>query len=181
MLRRFLRTSHLIFLAAVLMVGLGCASEESRIRSRAQHGDAEAQFRLGSMYWFGKNGVQRDPAEAVRWYRLAADRGSTEAQVDLGILYLQGQGVPQNYAEALRLLHRAAEKGNTQAQIRMGQMYDDGRGVPRDFIKAHMWWNLAGAYGDKHGWGLRDFVATKMTPAQVAEAQQLATKWKAAK
>ncbi len=176
-----LETLHLILLVGMLLSGLGCASEESRIRSRAEHGDHEAQLELGSMYWFGKEGVQQNQAEAVRWYRLAADGGNTEAQVDLGTLYTEGYGVPQNYAEALRLFRAAAEKGNARAQVKIGKMYEDGRGIPRDLVQAHMWWNLAGAHGDKKGWALRDFVATKMTPAQIAEAQKLASEWKGAK
>ena len=42
----------------------------------AEQGDAAAQFNLGVMYNNGR-GVLKDEAEAVRWYRLAADQGLT--------------------------------------------------------------------------------------------------------
>ena len=43
-------------------------------RTRAEAGDAAAQFRLGVHNATGR-GVEQDVTEAVRWYRLAADQG----------------------------------------------------------------------------------------------------------
>ena len=45
-------------------------------------------------------GVPQNYAEAVKWYRLAADQGDASAQFNLGVMYDKGQGVPQDYAEA---------------------------------------------------------------------------------
>ena len=45
-------------------------------------------------------GVPQDYAEAVRWYRLAADQGHASAQVGLGSMYINGEGVPQSYVQA---------------------------------------------------------------------------------
>ena len=44
--------------------------------------------------------MPQDLAEAVRWYRKAADRGSAVAQNNLGVLYAQGKGVAPDMAEA---------------------------------------------------------------------------------
>lgn len=41
-----------------------------------------------------------------------------------------------------------------------------------------MWFNLAGAQGDKDAVSNRDYAATLMTPDQIAEAQRLAREWK---
>ncbi|OOG67449.1 hypothetical protein B0E45_22590 [Sinorhizobium sp. A49] len=66
----------------------------------AEKGDAEAQFRLGSRYEKGE-GVPIDVMKAIGWYRLAAENGSTKAQVNLGGIYMEGAaGVRRNYAEA---------------------------------------------------------------------------------
>jgi uncharacterized protein len=46
-------------------------------------------------------GVPQDDAEAVKWYRRAADQGLAGAQSGLGSLYNEGKGVPQDYAEAV--------------------------------------------------------------------------------
>jgi TPR repeat protein len=47
-------------------------------KALADQGDAEAQFFLGHMYVYGR-GVPEDAAEAVKWYRLAADQGHPPA------------------------------------------------------------------------------------------------------
>ena len=51
------------------------------------------------MYAVGR-GVPQDDAEAVRWYRLAANQGFTAAQVNLGMMYAQGRGVSQDRVAA---------------------------------------------------------------------------------
>jgi uncharacterized protein len=53
-----------------------------------------------------------------------------------------------------------------------------GRGIPEDYVTAHMWFNLAAASGNKNAVKGRSMVAAKMTPAQVAEAQKVASEWK---
>ena len=143
----------------------------------ARQGYAGAQYNLGLMYANGQ-GVPQNYAEAVKWYRLAADQGYADAQINLGFMYDNGQGVPQNYAEAVKWYRLAADQGNAPAQYNLGLRYAKGEGVPQNFLLAHMWFNLASAGGAADGGKNRDFVASKMTPAQIAEAQRLAAEWK---
>ena len=53
------------------------------------------------MYENGQ-GVAQNYAEAVKWYRKAAEQGYAEAQFNLGVMYETGEGVAQDYAEALK-------------------------------------------------------------------------------
>lgn len=76
------------------------------LRPLAEQGDAGAEYNLGVMYGKGQ-GVQKDLAEAVKWYRLAAAQGVGAAQSNLGQLYANGQGVSQDYVEAAKWLPRA--------------------------------------------------------------------------
>ena len=77
--------------------------------------------------------MPQDDAEAVRWYRLAAEQGEAIAQNNLGLMYSNGWGVPQDYAEAIRWYRLLAEQGKAGAQNNLGVMYDsNGRGVPQD-------------------------------------------------
>ncbi len=69
------------------------------------------------MYHHGR-GVPQDYAEAMMWYRLAADQGNASAQYNLALMYHHGQGVPQDYAEAARWYRRAADEGHAGAQYR---------------------------------------------------------------
>jgi len=71
-----------------------------------------------------------------------------------------------------------AEAGNAGAQLYLGVMYAKGEGVPQDYVQAHMWFNLAAASGEADDVKSRDLAASKMTPAQIAEAQRLASAWR---
>ena len=53
-----------------------------------------------------------------------------------------------------------------------------GEGVTQDYVLAHMWFNLAVANVNENALGNRDRAASKMTSAQIAEAQKLAREWK---
>src|SRR3546814_1867103 len=64
-------------------------------------------------------GVSRDPAEAARWWRAAADQGLSQAQFNLGVLYEQGEGVAVDYAEAARWYGLAAAQGDRNAANRL--------------------------------------------------------------
>jgi hypothetical protein len=147
-------------------------------RPLADQGDAKAQYNLGFLYYKGQ-GVPQDYALAVKWFRLAADQGDARAQLDLAVMYLLGdQGVPQDYALAVKWYRLAADQGNAGAQNNLGVMYDKGQGVPQDYVQAHKWYNLGAAAGDKDASKNRNILAGKMTPAQIAEAQELASAWK---
>ena len=132
---------------AVLVALAACAPEIDAVRTRADQGDADAQFSLGVMYADGE-GVPEDDTEAVRWFRLAADQGDTQAQYSLAL------------------------------------MYGNGRGVTQDDVQAHMWFNLVAsrAAGRAREMAVedRDLVAGRMTADQLADAQRLAREWEAA-
>ena len=151
-------------------------------RPLANQGVAAAQFNLALMYSEGK-GVPQDYAEAVKWYRKAANQGDANAQFNLGNMYNDGRGVPQDYAEAMKWYRKAAAQGQAHAQNNLGFMYGNGQGVPQDYVQAHFWFNLAASHvppGTFRDMAVenRDVFATKMTPAQIAEAQRLAREWK---
>jgi TPR repeat protein len=77
------------------------------------------------------HGVPQDHAEAVYWYRLAAEQGNAVAQYNLGAALEAGLGVPQNYIEAIGWYRKAARQNNAAAQFNLGTMYYCHRGVPR--------------------------------------------------
>ncbi len=128
----------------------------------------------------GKEPIDRgDYATALKEWRPLAEQGEARAQTNLGVMYRLGEGVPQDNTEAVRWYRRAAEQGHTKAQFKLCAMYFMGRGVPQDDVQAHMWLNLAAAPGHELARKIRDNLAEKMTPAQLADAQRLAREWKA--
>ena len=71
-----------------------------------------------------------DYADALRLYHLAAVEGHAGARLNLGNMYLAGQGTPRDDARAAAWYRRAAESGNAGAQFSLGTLYRNGWGVP---------------------------------------------------
>jgi TPR repeat protein len=91
-------------------------------------------------------GVPQDYAEAVAWYRKAADQGNTKAQC-LAFMYHEGKGVPQDYTQALYWCRKAADQGYAKAQYVLGWDYYYGKEVPRDYTEAVRWYRKAADQG----------------------------------
>ena len=142
-------------------------------RKAAEQGSAAAQFRLGTMYYFGQ-GVPRDYQEAALWYRKAADQGSVSAQFNLGIMYYRGQGVPRGFREAAQWFTQAAEQGNAKAQYNMAVTFYDGQGVLQDYVEAYKWALLASMNGSVPARVLVDTLRRIVTSSQLEEAQRRA-------
>ena len=152
----------LIFLVVTLRCGSGIAgvtegieairkgdfvTASRELRPLAERGDAEAQYRLGWMYEFGK-GVAADMAQALVWFRKAAAQGNALAQVELGVLYATGEGVVQDDAQAVAWFQKAATQGNATAQYNLGLMYAKGKGVRKDNAQAIAWFRKAADQAD---------------------------------
>ena len=125
--------------------------------------------------------AQHDYLAAVRILTPLALHGNARAQSFLGFMYENGYGAPQAYDAAADLYRQAAICGNPFGQSMLGLMYDKGHGVPQDLILAYKWLNLAAARASKRDreyfLRLRNAVAFKMSPAQIAEGQRLALLW----
>jgi TPR repeat protein len=72
-------------------------------------GDADAQYYVGVMYAEAQ-GTQKNIAEAVRWYELAAARDQPDALYALARFYLVGFGVERNLDKAVELFDKAVAK-----------------------------------------------------------------------
>ena len=102
-----------------------------------------------------------------------AEAGDANAQSNLGSMYYKGQGVEQDFKEAVKWWQKAADQGFASAQNGLGLIYDNGNGVPEDDVQAYAWYNIAAANGSASGKKAKRMVAEKMTPAQIAEAEEL--------
>ena len=131
----------------------------TNIRQAAEQGDVNAQYSLGQIYRKGE-GVSRDYAKAVKWYRKAAEQGYADAQFKLGVMYHNGKGVPQDDAEAVKWYRKAAEQGNSYAQRNIGVMYHNGKGVKQDTTEAVKWYRKAAEQGNAD-LELHDFFKSK--------------------
>ncbi len=139
--------------------------------SKAERGDVIAQTVLGIMHRLGV-GVARDYKEAFKWFWLAANQGNSTAQNNLGVMYVDGEGGRPDKSNSAKWFRLSAEQGNATAQLNLGAMYADGSGVPHDNITAHMWCSISAANGCNEAKTYRDFLAEKMTPDEISEAQR---------
>ena len=111
----------------------------------------------------------------------AAEDGDIHAQYLTGRAYFQGKGVPRDYKEAGKWFRKAAEKGDPSAQYMLGEMYVEGLGLAKDYTQAYMWLTMSIAGSEKtqdqlikKANDLRNSIAGKMTPQQIAEAGWMA-------
>jgi len=94
---------------------------------------------LGARYATG-DGVEKDDAAAVRWYRRGARRGDPLCQYDLGFMILLGEGTEQDPEDAVRWLERAAEGGHRHAARLLSELFASGKhGVRADQDEAARW------------------------------------------
>ena len=63
------------------------AEYESGIEAAAK-GEADAQYNLGVLHYKGQ-GVKKNPQEAMRLFKAAAEQGHTDAQRNLGLMFYQ--------------------------------------------------------------------------------------------
>ena len=83
-----------------------------------------------------------------------------------------------NVDEALAQWRVAANAGDRRAMLALGRLHVQGLGIPQSYVDAHMWFNLAASRGETAAVGARDALAEKMTPAQIATAQERAMEWR---
>lgn len=114
-----------------------------------EEADAELRYYIGICYKEGYE-VEHDYAEALRWFKSAAELGNTAAKYELGHAYEKGNGVAVDYGLALKWYGVAARAGNAMANLALGLMYDEGRGVAQNPAKAAEWYRKASDLGNAH-------------------------------
>lgn len=101
---------------AVAAIGAGEFERSFAIVAALAREDvALAQHFLGWHYHKGI-GTQQDDAQAVHWWRKAAQQGVAESQQGLGWAYANGRGVEEDPVEAYRWFNRAVSGGDETAR-----------------------------------------------------------------
>jgi uncharacterized protein len=83
------------------------------------------QIHLGVSYLQGQ-GVAKNAATAVSWFRKAADQDNAEAMCFLGLCYTEACGIAQDDVSAAEWFGKAADKGCADAQCSLGVCYAYG-------------------------------------------------------
>lgn len=118
------------------------AAQLRQWRQLAEAGNAEAQYRLGEAYRYGR-GVAENDRIAEEWLARAAGQGHALAQADYGLL-LFGSG---RQHEAMRHVAAAAERGDARAQYVYGTALFNGDYVAKDWVRAYVMMHRAARAG----------------------------------
>ena len=140
----------------------------------AEAGDPIAQLDIGILYDQG-HGIGKDAAEAARWYRLAADQGSSAGAFNLGLMYEVGEGVDQDIETALNWYRIAGEAGDVVAQFKLGSYYENGTHVAQDHSEAHKWYMLSAKH--KHPASMFRLASLYTNGLGVKRSLSQANKW----
>ena len=136
--------------------------------------------------------------KALRHFVPLAEKGDPKAQFYLGLMYDNGQGLPQDFAKSFNWwlkaaeqdnkgqsvpqycaksviwYRKAAEQGIAPAQHNLGVAYYNGKCVTQDFLLAYIWLSVAATNGDRFASENRDKLAKRMTRTNLSKAQAIA-------
>ncbi|KAK9842449.1 hypothetical protein WJX81_000710 [Elliptochloris bilobata] len=115
----------------------------------ADLGSPEAQRALGQLL---SQGSLRDPAQALHYFRQAAEAGDADAMAHLGHMFANGAGVAPSNVSALEWFTAAAEHAHPSAQYGLGYLHLAGYGVEKDARKAFEFFTKAAEQGHVEAW-----------------------------
>ncbi|MCB1221636.1 MAG: sel1 repeat family protein [Planctomycetales bacterium] len=101
----------------------------------------------GYMLREGKH-VERDPADAMQWYRISAQQGCIYGRLGMAEVYADVDYPNYDVTEALRILDEVVQEGELSAHKQIGEIHELGNGVAVDRELARQHYELAIADGD---------------------------------
>lgn len=102
----------------------------------AGNGNCDSWNDLGAQYYDGSRGFEQDFAKALKYYQMAAELGSRQAQENLGYCYYYGRSVPVDYEKAFHYFALGAFDGHLISLYKIGDMYRNGYYVKKNEIEA---------------------------------------------
>ena len=141
------------------------------IQHAAEAGSSEGAHRLALVYAQGLAGTPRDEKRAAELFEKAAAAGHVRSQINLGILYMRGQGVPADLIQARAWLEKAAAGGDPQALYTLGRALSDSAGqAVADPVRAADLYRRAAEKGNalaglRYGLALSEGNGVKRDPA----------------
>jgi TPR repeat protein len=119
------------------------------LKLKAEKGDVNSQIELGNKFRDGITPIEKDYLGAMKWYQMAADKGSAKAQYLLAQIYFNKKLAMDNN-KAFQLNLKSAELGNSDALNMVGMCYSRGYGVSEDKTEAIKWWLKASEAGNSN-------------------------------
>ena len=186
-----MKTTHYIFFALLLSLIAGCekkadehgnqtlmgklAAEEELMCFHTQHGwmqrdttgrerfcnEAAEMGDVNAQYSLGIINYESDKSESAKWYRMAAEQGQRRSQLLLGIMYIDGEGVPKDLVSAYMWISLARDAvkylpKEDLSEIEKIKYMENTIGLEAQFVE------------------IMTPIEKQMTTSQIAEAQKLA-------
>ena len=98
----------------------GDASRLAMVQKRVDKGDAEATKSLGDKYYYGEFGLKKEVPRAIELWTEAAELGSLDAHLKLGIAYCTGNGVEEDEPRGIHHWQQAAMQGHVECRHNLG-------------------------------------------------------------
>jgi hypothetical protein len=102
-----------------------------------------------------------------------AEKGVSNAQYNVGLMYHNGLGVTQNYNEAYKWLLVSSEQGNLNSIRLLSTMYALGNGIPKDFLKSYMWAKIGADNDDQNSKLMLNGLVKEMSNSDLDKANAL--------
>jgi len=116
-------------------------AQVNALTAKAEAGDAHAMGRLGFSYRDGTRGLRKDPKEAFKWFKAAADRKDPPAATSCGVAYINGSGVERNHTRGIAMISVAATLGSEHACSVLGWANECGHhGFDKNPSEATRWY-----------------------------------------
>jgi TPR repeat protein len=110
--------------------------QKASLQRAAKNGVVTAQIKLAKML----KSSPEHAADAMAWFKLAAEQGSSEAQTELALGYLSGRGIAKDAVLAANWFSRAADAGDPCAQWNLSAILaSGGKGIDADLKSAFKW------------------------------------------
>ncbi|MGA9658773.1 MAG: tetratricopeptide repeat protein [Asticcacaulis sp.] len=122
----------------------------ANLNAKAEAGDAQAQFELGTAYADGAYAQKKNAEKAAEWMGRAAKTGYAEAQFKLGEFYRNGYGLKADNEQALIWYEKAADQGQTKASPFVCRAYTQDMSLAPDWARAFSYCKMAAETSDAH-------------------------------
>ena len=108
----------------------------------AKGGDANAQYRLATMYESGR-GVKKDNSMAMKWYKKSSSNNNTAAKRQLEFIDIKQSGFKDHNKAWLKSVYSDAKMGDENALIILAKIHENGTGVKKNLKKSQRYYKLA--------------------------------------
>jgi TPR repeat protein len=141
------------------LTGKGVAKDRDRaiqlLREASDGGNAIAMNRLGDVLraMGAEARSKNEPGaafftDAMQLFARAAESGNFDALGNLGVVYINGDGVPPDLKKAASLFEKGALAGNPYCMFLFAMCFEQGIGIPKNIPDAKSWYRKSAAGGN---------------------------------